>query len=97
MTPQKNQTGLAAKVLAHFKSDFQIVHAPALTIEPVETTPALDLSHGDWVEFLSPIFGLCSGRIMNLEVEAVRIGEHSVIKEIVTIPRSWVTRTLEGI
>ena len=51
---------------------------------------------GDWVEFLSPLFGVCLGRIMNLEVEAVRIGDHSVTKEVMTIPISWVMRTLEG-
>lgn len=52
---------------------------------------------GAWVEFRSPIFGLCSGRIMNLEVEAVRIGDHSVTKEVMTIPISWVLRTVEGV
>jgi len=52
---------------------------------------------GDWVEFLSPLFGVCSGRVLSLEVEAVFLGDHSVTKEIVTIPRSWVTRTLEGV
>ncbi len=52
---------------------------------------------GAWVEFRSPIFGLCSGRIMNLEVEAVRIGDHSVTKEVMTIPISWVMKTLEGV
>ena len=52
---------------------------------------------GDWVEFLSPLFGICSGRVLHLEVEAVRITEHSVVKEAVTIPVGWVTRTLEGV
>ena len=51
---------------------------------------------GGWVEFLSPLFGVCTGRVLNLEVEAVRINEHSVIKEVVTIPAAWITRTLEG-
>ena len=49
---------------------------------------------GDWVEFLSPLFGVCSGRVLSLEVEAVFLGNHSVTKEVVTIPRSWVMRTL---
>ncbi len=52
---------------------------------------------GDWVEFLSPLFGMCTGRVLNLELEAVRITEHSVVKEAVTIPVAWVTRTLEGV
>ncbi len=49
---------------------------------------------GAWVEFRSPLFGLCTGRVLNLEVESLRIGEHSVTKEIVTIPQAWVTRTI---
>jgi len=52
---------------------------------------------GDWVEFLSPLFGVCTGRVLNLELEALRITEHSVVKEAVTIPVAWVTRTLEGV
>ena len=50
-----------------------------------------------WVEFRSTLFGLCTGRVLNLELEAVRISEHSVIKEVVTIPAAWITRTLEGV
>ena len=49
---------------------------------------------GAWVEFRSPLFGLCTGRVLNLEVESLRIGEHSVTKEIVTIPQAWVTRSI---
>ena len=52
---------------------------------------------GDWVEFLSPLIGMCTGRVLNLELEALRITEHSVVKEAVTIPVAWVTRTLEGV
>ena len=62
-----------------------------------KSTLAPDLTNGDLVEFLSPLFGVCTGRVLKLEVEAVRIGEHSVIKEIVTIPAAWITRTLEGV
>ena len=50
---------------------------------------------GDWVEFHSPLFGVCTGRVLSLEVEAIRITEHSVVKEPVTIPVEWVTRTIE--
>jgi len=56
-----------------------------------------DLSIGALIEFQSPLFGLCTGRVLTLELEAVRITEHSVIKETVTIPVGWVTRTLEGV
>ena len=52
---------------------------------------------GCWVEFRSPLFGLCTGRVLKLELETLRITEHSVVKEAVTIPVAWVTRTLEGV
>ena len=51
---------------------------------------------GQWIEFLSPQFGLCTGRVLNLGVESIRIGEHSVVKEIVNIPQAWITRMMEG-
>ena len=52
------------------------------------------LTIGGLIEFRSPLFGLCTGRVLSLEVESIRIGEHSVTKEIVTIPQGWVTRTI---
>ena len=51
---------------------------------------------GTMIEFHSPLFGLCTGRVLSLEVEAVRITDHSVVQEIVTIPQAWVTRMIEG-
>ena len=53
-----------------------------------------DLSIGTMIEFRSPLFGLCTGRVLSLEVESLRIGEHSVTKEIVTIPQAWIVRTI---
>ena len=50
---------------------------------------------GTMVEFRSPLFGLCTGRVLSLEVEAVRITDHSVVQEIVTIPQAWITRMIE--
>ena len=55
------------------------------------------LSIGALIEFRSPLFGLCTGRVLSLEVEAIRIGEHSVVKEALKIPIGWVTRTLEEV
>ena len=52
------------------------------------------LSMGTMIEFRSPLFGLCTGRVLKLEVESLRIGEHSVTKEIEPIPQAWVTRTI---
>jgi len=51
---------------------------------------------GTMIEFRSPLFGLCTGRVLSLEVESIRIGEHSVVKEIVSIPQVWITRMMEG-
>ena len=61
-------------------------------VRRVDLTQNLDLCNGDMVEFLSPLFGVCTGRVLSVEVETVRIGEHSVVKEIVKIPRLWITK-----
>ncbi len=47
---------------------------------------------GTMIQFRSPLFGFCTGRVLSVEVETVRIGEHSVVKEIVKIPRLWITK-----
>ena len=51
---------------------------------------------GTVIEFRSPLFGLCTGRVLSLEVESIRITGHSVIKETMTIPQFWITRMMEG-
>ena len=55
------------------------------------------LSIGTMIEFRSPLFGLCTGRVLSLEVESIRISEHSVTKEVMTIPQAWIVRTLEEV
>ncbi len=46
-----------------------------------------------WIEFLSPLFGLCTAKIKNVTVDGCVITNHSVLKgkgEPVTIPASWI-------
>ena len=67
------------------------------SIPPAKVRAVTPLVIGAWVEFRSPLFGLCTGRVLSLEVESIRIGEHSVTKEVVTIPQDWIVRTLEEV
>lgn len=46
-----------------------------------------------WVEFFSPLFGMCTARIHEVRVDGCVITHHSVLKgeaEPVTIPASWI-------
>ena len=47
---------------------------------------------GVWVEFLSPLFGMCTARIHEVTVDGCIITDHSVLGEgePVTIPASWI-------
>ena len=45
---------------------------------------------GAWIEFDSPLFGVCSGRVVMEEGEMVVVDDHSVLHNTVTIPRDWV-------
>jgi hypothetical protein len=50
---------------------------------------------GVWVEFFSPLFGMCTARIHEVTVDECIITNHSVLKgegEPVTIPSSWICR-----
>ena len=51
------------------------------------------LHYGVWVEFLSPLFGMCTAKIQTVIVDECIITDHSVLKgegEPVTIPASWI-------
>ena len=51
------------------------------------------LHPGVWVEFDSPLFGLCTAKIHHMTLEGCIITNHSVLKgegEPVTIPAAWV-------
>lgn len=48
---------------------------------------------GVWVEFFSPLYGMCTARIQAVTVDGCIITDHSVLKgegEPVTIPASWI-------
>ena len=48
---------------------------------------------GVWVEFFSPLFGMCTARIHEVTVDGCIITDHSVVKgkdEPVTIPAKWI-------
>ena len=51
------------------------------------------LCSGVWVEFSSPVWGMCTARIHEVTVDGCVITDHSVLKgegEPVTIPASWI-------
>ena len=51
------------------------------------------LRSGVWVEFFSPLFGMCTARIQVVTVDGCVITNHSVLKgegEPVTISASWI-------
>lgn len=54
---------------------------------------------GVWIEFFSPLFGMCTARIHVVTVEGYIITDHSVLKvegEPVTIPAAWVRGVYRG-
>ncbi len=51
------------------------------------------LHPGVWIEFHSPLFGMCTAKIHDVTVDGCIITNHSVLKgedEPVTIPASWI-------
>ena len=51
------------------------------------------IQSGVWIEFFSPLFGMCTARIHEVRVDVCIITNHSVLKgegEPVTIPASWI-------
>ena len=52
-----------------------------------------DIHSGVWIEFFSPLWGMCTARIHEVTVDGCIITNHSVLKgegEPVTIPAAWV-------
>jgi hypothetical protein len=52
-------------------------------------------NRGRLVEFDSPLFGRCYGRIREVNANLYHITDHSVVKTEVSIPGSWVIRILD--
>jgi hypothetical protein len=48
------------------------------------------LQPGWVVEWQSQIFGTCSGKVVSVKTETVTITDHSVLKQEVTLPASWI-------
>ena len=63
---------------------------PAQNIEPDKEFQAHPPLLGAWIEFDSPLFGVCSGRLVMEEGEMVVVDDHSVLHKTVTIPREWI-------
>ena len=47
------------------------------------------------VEFDSPLFGRCYGRIREVKANLYHITDHSVLKTEVAIPGTWVIRIVD--
>ena len=52
-------------------------------------------NRGRLVEFDSPLFGQCYGRIREDHANGYHLTDHSVLNTDVTIPRSWVVRIVD--
>ena len=52
-------------------------------------------NRGRFVEFHSPLFGTCFGRIREVKANLYRITEHSVLMTEVSIPGSWIIRIVD--
>lgn len=52
----------------------------------------LSAAPGRWVEFESPLFGLCTARVVAMEGETITVVEHPVLDGYVTIRRPWIRR-----
>ncbi len=67
-----------------------------MALAPGKVRPRLDSNHlhpGVWVEFNSPLFGMCTAQVQGVTLEGCIITNHSVVKDEcgpVTIPASWV-------
>ncbi len=50
---------------------------------------------GTWVEFESPLFGLCTGQVAGiLSGDDLIVAHHSVLQELTPIKAAWVVRVL---
>ena len=52
-------------------------------------------NRGRLVEFDSPLFGRCFGRIREVKANLYHITDHSVLKAEVTIPGAWVIKIMD--
>ena len=45
---------------------------------------------GQWVQFDTPLFGLCTGQVIEVEADIYTVTDHSVTKGRGRIPIAWV-------
>jgi len=50
--------------------------------------------HGQWIEFDSPLFGLCTGQVVLADGDMVIIQYHSILHDERCIKLDWVTQIL---
>ncbi len=63
------------------------------TPKPEEVPSDAQLRPGVWIEFFSPVLGMCTARIKDVTLDGCIITDHSLLKgegEPVTIPASWI-------
>ena len=56
----------------------------------------LQIQVGQWVEFASPLFGLCTGLATQEDGLTLRVDHHSVLHDWADIHRDWIVRVLPG-
>ena len=84
--PVDLSTEQARKLLAKARGKVRVVESIANNIA---------LSPGTWIEFKSPLFGLCTGQVDMVDEDTLVVDHHSVIKALTNIKLTWVTRTLD--
>jgi len=52
-------------------------------------------NHGRWVEFDSPLFGRCWGRLKEVVGDTYILTDHDIVKGEVRILQAWVVRFVD--
>ncbi len=58
-------------------------------VRPVAAIPSENHSADRWVEFESPLFGRCRGRLIMIDGDTAIIEDHSVLNQAACIKRQW--------
>lgn len=52
-------------------------------------------NQGQWVEFRSPLYGNCHGRLKEIIMDTYILTNHSIQKNEVRIPSAWIMRIID--
>jgi len=52
-------------------------------------------TRGQWVEFRSPLYGACCGRLKEIIADTYILTPHSVQTNEIRIPSSWIIRIVD--